>query len=594
MLNNEKDNNIKKELQKDKYISKQANDVFQNFYRMNSYEASNQTEKITNDSEKTNYKEIHIKSNNKMLFRWKALISLAASFVIVFSAGIAVYVNKDKINNYNSNLGASNENTQTSMTSIIGGKNAADYKCIVVKNNEVIIVESDILKSSENELIKVSLTNEGTLAIQLKQDFINIYNLKLDTDKYYEVNGTNKSIKDIFAGYIENSYTPYVFILLDDGTVQYVQVLNSDVSKNDDDELELYFYNKGQILGLENIIKFEQRKEYRKGNLYYFVVAISSTGVQKEIELGKYNDMTDGLENKVWYTTRDGKDTYYANKENYIQTPGWNADYNGIYHIKDNDLYYADLINGGEVKLIEDVEKIWRNKSLNGDTANVAVKLKDNSKILKEDNYLTLIGNATSEANVIETKEDENMIAYLHEDGHITIMFKSGGIDRITKNSSGVIKENVKYDFSLKMDMYKNPEQKFKATAIYVGKIGAKGKECLAFATDENIVEMIDITKYLEETDLECFDIKSISLSSYYIGGIIPDDKKNKITSIEPVVEKVRLPEDNSVVECTTLKCHIENEKSKSYSSGLLMLKEGFHDGNGKYMEVIDENNNLE
>ena len=551
MLDNEKDDIIKKELQKDKYISKQANDVFQNFYKMSSYEASNQTEKI------------HIESNSKMLFRWKALISVAASFVMVFSAGIAVYVNKDKINN--SDLVAQNEDAQTSVAGIVDGKNAADYESIVVKNNEVIIDESDILRFSENDMIKAILTKEGILAIQLKPNFINTYNLRLDADKLYEIKGISKSIKDIFAGYIENSYTPYVFILLNDGTVQYVKVLNNDVSKDHVDELELYFNSEGQILGLENIIKFEQRKEYRKGQLYYFVVAISSTGVKKEIELGKYNDMTDGLENKYWYTTRDGKDTYYVDKENYIQTPGWNADYNGIYHIKDNDLYYVDLINGGEVKLIEGVEKIWRNKSSNGDTANVAVKLRSNSKILKEDNYLTLIGNATSKANVIETKEDENMVAYLHEDGRITIMFKSGGIDRITKNASGVIKENVKYDFSLKMDMYKNPEQEFKANTIYVGKIGVKEKECLAFATGENVAELFNITKYLEETDLECFDIKSISLSSYFIGSIRPDDKKNKITSIEPVVEEVRLPEDNSVVECTTLKCNIENEKSKSY-----------------------------
>lgn len=589
MLDDKKDNFIKKELQKDKNISKQANDVFQNFYKMNSYEASNQTEKITNEDEKINSKEIHIKSNNKMLFRWKALISVAASFVIVFSAGIAVYVNKDKLNNNNSNLIASNEDTQTSIANIIGGKNVADYKRIIIKNNEVIISESEIRKSSENDMVKAIITNDGILAIQLKQNFVDTYNLNLDIHKYYSVSGINKTIKDIFVGYIENSYTPYVLLLLNDNTVEYVQIVNGDISENDKETYEFYFYNKGQILGLENIVKFEQRKEYRKSKLHYFIIAISSTGVKKEIELGKYNDMTDGLENKTFYTTMDGNDTYYVDKENYIQTGGLTPDYNGIYHIKEDNLYYVDLINGGEVKLIEGVEKIWRNENSNNSTNNIVVKLKENNTILKEDNYLTLIGNTISKANIIETKEDENMIAYLHEDGHITIMFKSGGIGRITKNASGVIKENVKYNFSVKMYLHQNPEQKFKATTIYAGKIGAKGKECLAFATDDNTIKMIDITKYLEETNLECFDIKSGFASEYLIHSIVPDGEKSKITSIEPVVEKIRLKDDNSVVECTTFKYNMENGTSETYPSIIVMLKDGFYDENGiGRMEVIN------
>lgn len=578
MLDNEKDNIIKNELQKDKYISKQANDVFQNFYSMNSYEASNQTEKI-------NSNEIHIKGNNKMLFRWKALISVAASFVMVFSAGIAVYVNKD-----NSNQIASDEEMQIYTASIIGGKNAADYESIIVKNNEAIVTENDIRKISENDMVKAILTTDGEVDVQLKQSFISKYKLNLDVTKYYKVFGINKEIKNIFVGYIEKSDMPYVLLLTKNNTVEYIQIVDGNVSDKNKNTFEIYFYNKGQILGLENIVRFEQRKEYRyEDKLYYYIVAVSSTGVQKEIELGKYNDMSDGLEKKVGFSSPKDKRTYYVDKENYIQTSGWNSDYNGVYHIKNNDLYYIDLKNGGEHKLIEGVEKIWKNKNSNDGINNIVVELRKNNTILKEDNFLTLVGNTTSTATVVETKEDENMIAYLHEDGHVTIMFKSGGINRITKNSSGVIKENVKYDFSLKMFMNSNPEKSFKATTIYVGKIGAKGKQCLAIGTDENIVRMIDITKYLEETNLECFDLKSGFASAYLIDSIIPDDNTNKITSIEPVVEKIRLRDDNSVLECTTLKCNMENGTSKTYYSIALMLKEGFHDENGMgNMEVIE------
>ena len=497
MLDNEKDHIIKKELQKDKYISKQANDVFQNFYKMNSYEASNQTEKITNDDEKTNYKEIHIKSNNKMLFRWKALISVAASFVIVFSAGIAVYVNKDKINNYNSNLVASNEDTQTSIASIIGGKNAADYKSVTVKNTEVTVAENSIFKSSENDMIKAIVTSDGMVEIQLKQNFMSTYNLNLDTNKYYRVHGINKKIKDIFVGYIDNSYKPYVLLLLNDNTVEYVQVVSGAVSEDDKDTFEFYFDNQGKIIGLESIIGFEQRTEYRENELHYYIVAISSTGVEKEIELEEYNDMTEQ--------------------------------------------------------------------------------------------------NAISEADIIDTKEDDNMIAYLHEDGCITIMFKTGGINRITDNASGVIKENVKYNFSLKELLYQYPDQEFKATAIFVGKIGAKKEECLAFGTSYNIFKMFDVAKYLEEANINSFNIETNHLSMYLIDRTDEKDSIGKITSIEPVTEKIKLIDEDSIVECTTLKWNTEEGSSKTYPSIALMLKEGFHDENGiGNMEVIDENNNIE
>lgn len=76
---------------------------------------------------------------------------------------------------------------------------------------------------------------------------------------------------------------------------------------------------------------------------------------------------------------------------------------------------------------------------------------------------------------------------------------------------------------------------------------------------------------------------------AYTSHSIVPDGEKSKITSIEPVVEKIRLKDDNSVVECTTLKYNMEDGTSETYSSIIVMLKDGFYDENGiGRMEVIN------
>lgn len=593
MLDKEKDKIIKNKLQKDKYISKQANDVFQNFYKMNSYDISNQKEKFSEENNhdiKFKNKERQNKDNNYISFKWKAMITIAASFVIVFSAGIAVYVNKDKLNFENTNIIASDEYSQTATANIIAGKDAKDFKSIIVKNDEISVDENSISKSSENDMVKAILKKNGTVAIQLKKKFMDVYKLNLDTSKYYSIQRINKTVKDVFVGYIENSYMPYVFLIMKDGTVECIQIVNGEVSTYYSDTLELIFYNQGQILGLENIVRLEQRSESKteSNSLYYYVVAINSNGIEKEIELGKYNDMTKVSKNKVEFTSQDGKNTYYIESEkgDYIQASGWAGASNNVYYINDNSLYHMSLVDGSKIKLVTGVSKIWKEES-NG---NIIAKLDDTYTVINEDKNIILEESSVSQANIIDTKEDDNMIAYLHEDGNITIMFKNGGIQRITKNSNNIIKENIKYKFSFKELLYTYPEQEFKATAIYVGKIGAKGRECFAFGTSNNKFKMFDVAEYLEDAKLNNWDIKSDHLSMYIIDR---RDCTNKITSIEPVDEKIRMQEDNSIKNCTTLKWYYDNGKSEMYPSLVLMLKDGFYDENGiGHMEVINQNNN--
>lgn len=593
MLDKEKDKIIKNKLQKDKYISKQANDVFQNFYKMNSYDISNQKEKFSEENNhdiKFKNKERQNKDNNYISFKWKAMITIAASFVIVFSAGIAVYVNKDKLNFENTNIIASDEYSQTATANIIAGKDAKDFKSIIVKNDEISVDENSISKSSENDMVKAILKKNGTVAIQLKKKFMDVYKLNLDTSKYYSIQRINKTVKDVFVGYIENSYMPYVFLIMKDGTVECIQIVNGEVSTYYSDTLELIFYNQGQILGLENIVRLEQRSESKteSNSLYYYVVAINSNGIEKEIELGKYNDMTKVSKNKVEFTSQDGKNTYYIESEkgDYIQASGWAGASNNVYYINDNSLYHMSLVDGSKIKLVTGASKIWKEES-NG---NIIAKLDDTYTVINEDKNIILEESSVSQANIIDTKEDDNMIAYLHEDGNITIMFKNGGIQRITKNSNNIIKENIKYKFSFKELLYTYPEQEFKATAIYVGKIGAKGRECFAFGTSNNKFKMFDVAEYLEDAKLNNWDIKSDHLSMYIIDR---RDCTNKITSIEPVDEKIRMQEDNSIKNCTTLKWYYDNGKSEMYPSLVLMLKDGFYDENGiGHMEVINQNNN--
>ena len=322
--------------------------------------------------------------------------------------------------------------------------------------------------------------------------------------------------------------------------------------------------------------------------MYYYVVAINSNGIEKEIELGKYNDMTKVSKNKVEFTSQDGKNTYYIESEkgDYIQASGWAGASNNVYYINDNSLYHMSLVDGSKIKLVTGVSKIWKEES-NG---NIIAKLDDTYTVINEDKNIILEESSVSQANIIDTKEDDNMIAYLHEDGNITIMFKNGGIQRITKNSNNIIKENIKYKFSFKELLYTYPEQEFKATAIYVGKIGAKGRECFAFGTSNNKFKMFDVAEYLEDAKLNNWDIKSDHLSMYIIDR---RDCTNKITSIEPVDEKIRMQEDNSIKNCTTLKWYYDNGKSEMYPSLVLMLKDGFYDENGiGHMEGINQNNN--
>ena len=262
-MNLSKDDFIRKKLQDDNIIPDKVNRVFEDF-KKNICNVSNEetvktaaifneetikTVKLSNEENLKNKvneiknnqsnqaKNVQQTANVVSFFSYKNInkfLSVAAVFLCVVLVGMGTLV----------------KNRPTNIENI----NIVTTKTAIIKNEELKFSNEEILKISENKLIKASLLGNKKVAIQLKEDFIKLYNLNLSPEKQYQVTNISKNVKNIFVGYMVSEEYPYVLLIMEDGTAECVQILNGiNIPSNN---YEFNFYSQGKIKGLYNVVAF--------------------------------------------------------------------------------------------------------------------------------------------------------------------------------------------------------------------------------------------------------------------------------------------------------------------------------------------------
>lgn len=590
MLDDEKDLFIKEKLQQDKMISDKANDVFKNFKK--EYLHIDDDNKNTKDAEtidskadekiepeqkqkqKKNGKVVEFKPMN-FFIKARNFTAVAASFVVAVSVGTAAAIN------INGNKLKRGQQVESSV-SINGGSSASDYIVAEVKNEEVKVDEIRVTKVDENELIKAVLTSDGNVAIQMKEELLKYYKFRLDASKMYKVSGIRGEVSDVFVCSIVSKQNPYVLLLKKDGTVDAIQIFNDGVVQNN---YKFNFYDNGKIEGLKNVLSLSEQTEPLVGsdNLFYYVTAyVKDVGNKKINDIEKI-DMSELSNNKVWCVSEDGTKKYpvVAEEDKCVQPKGRSGASNNVYYINDGCLYHMDLLSGNTKKLVTGVESI----RFDADSGYVIVKLKYENYIhAKDEQYVKLEQYNVTDAKVVDKKEDENFILSLKLDGTMTIELKQGAIQRL--GAKDTFKEHYIYNYYASGHAVEAPKSKpstkkynpgsiyyTNATAIYLGKVGTNETKCVAYATRKNEVVIIDINKFVKESDNGTFEGEPGNQNFYISQALYPKSVKE----MKEISNTIQL-KDGKQMECKTIGVVLEDNTMRHYNETSFLQREGITD----------------
>ena len=570
MLDDEKDLLIKKKLQQDKTISSKANDIFKNFEKEYLTSDENKSKSTEDKDTKSNDNVIELKTHS-FLRKIRNFTAVAASFLVAISVGTGVAI----YSNVNGNKG----NTDYTTINIDNGSTASDYTVAEVKNEEVKVEENVEKRVHENNLIKAVLTTDGNVAIQLKKDFLDYHKLKVDTTKMYKVSNITGNIKDIFVCSMVSKEIPYVLLLMEDGTVEVIQILNEETTGTK--EYKFNFYDQGKIAGLKNVEKLEEKTEplVDSEKDFYYVNAIMKDGSKKQIESLERVSMNDISTNRVTFNSQDSEKKYtiYAEDDMYVQAFGWSGASNNVYYINDNCLYHKSLVDGTETKLVTGAKSIKID-----DDGTIIVKLKFTNFIHRNDQYIKLEQYNVTDSKIIDQKEDDNMIVCLKSDGSITVELKKGSKKKV--EAVEYFKENYIYNFyagSYSVHVYNeysnyDPSKQgsnyySNATAIYLDEIGTKGKKYLALTTKDGESVVVDIYEYIKTSTSGTFegqpgDNKYVVLRGKY-------DKR--VEKMESCDLKVKF-EDGSIKDCKSIEVIYIDGKKTIIPVTTLLNKEGY------------------
>lgn len=386
------DNIIKSTLKKDNYISDQANSVFENFKNSQIRNRENKTENIKQNSVNTAKNKVVQLSFYQKLNR---VLSVAAvSLTVVLVGGTALYLNK------NNNQG---ENVQTELIT---------YKQnYLVKNETLQLSNEQILKEVENSFVKAYMVGKKDVGIKLTSTYWNESDGGYSFEECYKVDNIDKNVKDIFIGNI-GSYggTSYVFLLMEDNTLEYVDIYNSNNNMR-------YFQAK-PVEGLTNVVGLEQasRMFSYSDTDYSYVNAIRNDGLRKEIEIRGINNWNNSVSeefnelNQKYINTHegkaiqnDGKGDFYVDGVLYISVRGENQylySYRGDF--MNHELYRVDATTREEKCLATGLDAIVTSDG----EGKISVYFKDdNYKIYELDKNV-----------VFRRHKDESVISEVTED----------------------------------------------------------------------------------------------------------------------------------------------------------------------------------
>ena len=505
---------IKSKLKKDDYISNKANSVFENFKYSEIRNKENKTENIKQNTVKTaNNKVVQVSFYQKL----NRVLSVAAvSLTVVLVGGTALYFNRNEQNNQ------PGSNSQ----SIVYNQK------YLVKNETLQFSNEQILKEVENSFVKAYIVGERDVGIKLTSTYWDESDGEHSFEECYKVDNINKNVKDIFIGNI-GSYggTPYVFLIMEDDTIEYVDLYNSNNNMR-------YFESK-PIEGLNNVVGLEQtsRKFSYSDTDYSYVNAIRNDGLRKEIEIGVVNNWNNSVSeefnelNKKYIDTHDGKaiqndgkGDFYVDGVLYISVRGENQylySYRGDY--MNHELYRVDANTREEKCLATGLDAIV--------TSDGEGKI---SVYFREDNY-----------KIYEL--DKNVVFRRHKDESV--------INEVTKDEteSETDKPNLEELSEFERKVYESGNYYYSKNGHY----------CIKNPREVNIAY------YIENTGL------------YRV--IIPNNDSS--TCVATYVDDLKVDKDNNMIvtvqpNCSVTDLHEGNVIFKEYCVTDSAVKETYSDEN--------------
>lgn len=327
------DNMIKSKFKEDTYISNQANSVFENFKYSEIRNKENQNIKQNNfETAKKKYAKLTIYQ------KLNRILSVAAvSLTVVLVSGTALYFNKN--GQQNNQQGSNNQ-------SIVYNQK------YLIKNEPMKISNEQVIKESENGFVKAYLVGKQDVGINLTTTYWNEFDGEFKSTDCYKVDNITKNVSDILVGSTGGSGLPYVFLLMEDGTIEYVDLycMNNNV----------FYFTATSLEGLQNVtgLELKTKKFSYSSTDYEYVNAIRNDGLRKEIEIGVVNYWDDNvienfnLLNQKYINAHnktsildDGTGSFTVDNKTYLQVNGENK---YVYYYNDGSFYRVERSNAQE------------------------------------------------------------------------------------------------------------------------------------------------------------------------------------------------------------------------------------------------------
>ena len=213
---------IRAKFKNDNQISDKANSVFANFkpsqfnnqFVNNSVKTNEITNNVQSEKHETNNKTNNMNNAGHKIIevnfykKLNRILSVAAvSLTVVIVGGTAIYFNK------NGKIGLNNE------PQIITYNQKS-----LVKNEKLEVSNEQILKETEKGFVKAYMLGKRDIGINLKSEYWNEFEGGFTSTDCYKVDNITENVSDIFIGEISGAGMPYLFLLMEDGTIQYVDL----------------------------------------------------------------------------------------------------------------------------------------------------------------------------------------------------------------------------------------------------------------------------------------------------------------------------------------------------------------------------------
>lgn len=354
---------IRAKFKNDNQISDKANSVFDSFkpsqfnnqFVNNSVKTNEITNNVQSEKHETNNKTNNMNNAGHKIIevnfykKLNRILSVAAvSLTVVIVGGTAIYFNK------NGKIGLNNE------PQIITYNQKS-----LVKNEKLEVSNEQILKETEKGFVKAYMLGKRDIGINLKSEYWNEFEGGFTSTDCYKVDNITENVSDIFIGEISGAGMPYLFLLMEDGTIQYVD-LNCYANN-------VFYFEATKLEGLYNVVGLEQKsRKFSYSNTdYEYVNAIRNDGLRKEIEIGMVNNWYD--QETVNYDklnekyikahnkeaiVDDGKGDFTVDNKNYYSI---NNENEYVYYMDKGNFYRVRKSNYNEECIATGVSSIVRN-----------------------------------------------------------------------------------------------------------------------------------------------------------------------------------------------------------------------------------------